>query len=88
MGGEQLDAGLNNISVGARVVICGAISQYNALKPVGPASYLKVCTASDVLAYGVVRQFSSAGGCWWVWAWEVICWRRARDSSCSSMLRE
>ena len=42
VGGEQLDAGLALINVGSRVVICGAISQYNSLKPVGPGT-AKLC---------------------------------------------
>ncbi|WP_312958315.1 NADP-dependent oxidoreductase [Stutzerimonas nitrititolerans] len=43
VGGDILDAVLSRISVGARVVICGAISQYNnkdAIK--GPANYLSL----------------------------------------------
>ena len=41
VGGEMLDAALANLRRGARVVICGAISQYNATEPVpGPANYL------------------------------------------------
>ncbi len=41
VGGEILDTALRNLSRGARVVICGAISQYNATEAVpGPANYL------------------------------------------------
>ncbi|MEM8563930.1 MAG: zinc-binding dehydrogenase, partial [Pseudomonadota bacterium] len=32
VGGETLDAALQRINLGARVVICGAISQYNAME--------------------------------------------------------
>ncbi len=41
VGGEILDTALKYIRRGARVVICGAISQYNATEAVpGPANYL------------------------------------------------
>ncbi len=41
VGGDMLDAALRNLARGARVVICGAISGYNATEPVpGPANYL------------------------------------------------
>ena len=43
VGGEVLDAALDNIAKGARVVICGAISQYNDLEKVqGPSLYLRI----------------------------------------------
>ena len=43
VGGEILDAVLTRLSRGARVVICGAISQYNAESaPAGPANYLSL----------------------------------------------
>jgi NADPH-dependent curcumin reductase CurA len=41
VGGEILNAALGWLSVGARVVLCGAISQYNATTlPAGPSNYL------------------------------------------------
>jgi NADPH-dependent curcumin reductase CurA len=41
VGGHILDAVLTRINLKARIVICGAISQYNATAPVkGPANYL------------------------------------------------
>ncbi len=41
VGGEVLDACLGNLARHARVVICGAISQYNNTMPVrGPSNYL------------------------------------------------
>lgn len=41
VGGETLDTALRFINRGARIVVCGAISQYNATEPVpGPANYL------------------------------------------------
>jgi NADPH-dependent curcumin reductase CurA len=43
VGGEILDTVLTQINRGARVVICGAISQYNSTTPVkGPANYLSL----------------------------------------------
>ncbi len=43
VGGEILDCALRHINRSARVVICGAISQYNATEPVpGPANYLSL----------------------------------------------
>ena len=43
VGGEILDTVLTRINRKARIVICGAISQYNATgKPVGPANYLSL----------------------------------------------
>lgn len=43
VGGDILDAALTRLSVGARVVICGAISQYNNKEAVkGPANYLSL----------------------------------------------
>ncbi len=43
VGGETLDAVLGRLARGARVVICGAISQYNADRgPTGPSNYLSL----------------------------------------------
>ena len=43
VGGEILDAVLTRIARKARIVICGAISQYNNTEPVkGPANYLSL----------------------------------------------
>jgi NADPH-dependent curcumin reductase len=43
VGGNILDAVLTQIRLGARIVICGGISQYNATGPVkGPANYLSL----------------------------------------------
>jgi NADPH-dependent curcumin reductase CurA len=43
VGGEILDAALTRLRRGARVVLCGAISQYNAEgRPVGPANYMSL----------------------------------------------
>ena len=43
VGGEILDTVLTRIGRGARIVICGAISQYNNTEPVkGPSNYLSL----------------------------------------------
>lgn len=43
VGGEILDAALGRINMHARIVICGAISQYNNETPVkGPSNYLSL----------------------------------------------
>ncbi|MFB7663563.1 NADP-dependent oxidoreductase [Kitasatospora sp. NPDC056138] len=43
VGGEILDAALACLAMHARVVICGAVSQYNATEPVhGPSNYLSL----------------------------------------------
>jgi NADPH-dependent curcumin reductase CurA len=43
VGGDTLDVVLTQLALNARVVICGAISQYNSTAPVtGPANYLSL----------------------------------------------
>ncbi len=42
VGGAILDACLANLAMRARVVLCGAISQYNEDRPVGPRNYLQL----------------------------------------------
>src|SRR5688572_23722939 len=42
VGGDILDAVLARLAMRARVVICGAISQYNARAVKGPANYLSL----------------------------------------------
>ena len=44
VGGEILDACLANLALKARVVLCGAISQYNEDRPFGPHNYLSLIT--------------------------------------------
>jgi NADPH-dependent curcumin reductase CurA len=40
VGGEILEAALSNLARHARVVICGAVSQYNATELKGPRNYM------------------------------------------------
>jgi len=43
VGGDILEAALNNLAMQARIVICGAISQYNSTTPPkGPSNYLQL----------------------------------------------
>jgi NADPH-dependent curcumin reductase CurA len=43
VGGEILEAALSNLAMGARIVICGAISSYNASEPPpGPRNYMNI----------------------------------------------
>jgi NADPH-dependent curcumin reductase CurA len=42
VGGEVLDAVLTRLARGARIVISGAVSQYNETKAVGPANYMSL----------------------------------------------
>ena len=43
VGGDTLNLALGRINVGARIVICGAISQYNVTEaPKGPAAYINL----------------------------------------------
>jgi NADPH-dependent curcumin reductase CurA len=42
VGGEILDVCLANLAMKARVVLCGAISQYNEDRPAGPRNYLNL----------------------------------------------
>ena len=42
VGGEILDAVLTRLSRGARIVICGAVSPYNATEVRGPSNYLSL----------------------------------------------
>jgi NADPH-dependent curcumin reductase CurA len=42
VGGDVLEAGLANLAMHARVVLCGAISNYNADEPRGPRNYMNL----------------------------------------------
>jgi len=57
VGGELLDILLANLARGARVVICGAISQYNAKTMYGPKNYMKIVTARGYLTGIIVFDF-------------------------------
>ena len=60
VGGAILDAALALLARQARVVICGAISQYNATKPPqGPANYLSLLINSARMEGFIVFNYAS-----------------------------
>jgi NADPH-dependent curcumin reductase CurA len=59
VGGETLDEVLRRIARGARVVICGAISQYNAEQvPQGPANYMQLLVQRASMTGFLVFDFA------------------------------
>jgi NADPH-dependent curcumin reductase CurA len=65
VGGDILDAALANLAWGARVVICGAISQYNAEGGMkGPSNYMmllvKRSRMQGFLVFDYVQQYGDA----------------------------
>ncbi|MGH2890889.1 MAG: NADP-dependent oxidoreductase [Solirubrobacteraceae bacterium] len=59
VGGEILDAALVRLARGARVVICGAISQYNATeRPRGPSNYMSLLVNRATMAGFLVFDFA------------------------------
>jgi NADPH-dependent curcumin reductase CurA len=65
VGGDMLNANLAYLSFGARVVICGAISQYNATEITpGPSNYMNLLvkrgTMTGFLVFDYASQFSVA----------------------------
>jgi len=60
VGGEILDAVLAQINLGARIAICGAISQYNNTTPIkGPANYLSLLINRATMRGFIVFDFAS-----------------------------
>jgi NADPH-dependent curcumin reductase len=57
VGGKTLDDALANLARGARVVICGAISQYNNSEIYGPKNYMKIVSARGILTGIIVFDF-------------------------------
>lgn len=62
VGGEILDAALTRINKHARIVICGAISQYNSTRPVGPANYLSLLVNRARMEGMVVMDYAKDFG--------------------------
>jgi hypothetical protein len=59
VGGEILDAVLTRLARGARIVICGAVSQYNATDGVrGPSNYLSLLVARASMIGMVVFDYA------------------------------
>jgi len=60
VGGDILDAALARLALHARVVICGAISQYNNTTPVrGPANYLSLLVNRASMTGMVVFDYAA-----------------------------
>ena len=63
VGGEILEAALANLARGARVVICGGISQYNNIGPVkGPSNYLSLLVNRATMRGMVVIDYAARYG--------------------------
>ncbi|MGB0132323.1 NADP-dependent oxidoreductase [Dokdonella sp.] len=65
VGGEILDAALSRLAMNARIVICGAISQYNSTEPVaGPANYLSLlvnrASMTGMIVFDYVARYGEA----------------------------
>jgi NADPH-dependent curcumin reductase len=62
VGGEILDAVLTRLARGARIVICGAVSQYNATEVRGPSNYLALLVARASMTGMVVFDYAPRFG--------------------------
>jgi NADPH-dependent curcumin reductase CurA len=63
VGGDILDTVLTQLAMKARIVICGAISQYNNTTPVkGPSNYLSLLVNRARMEGMVVFDFASRYG--------------------------
>jgi NADPH-dependent curcumin reductase CurA len=63
VGGEVLEAGLGRLARGARVVLSGAVSQYNATEaPQGPANYMQLLVARASMTGFVVFDYAARYG--------------------------
>ena len=59
VGGEILDAALSQLAMHARIVICGAISQYNEAKMKGPSNYMSLLVNRASMTGMVVFDYAS-----------------------------
>jgi len=74
VGGEILDTVLTRIGRGARIVICGAISQYNSTGPVkGPSNYLSLLVNRARMQGMVVFDYAERYG---VAVKDIALWMR------------
>ena len=63
VGGEILDIALPRLARGARIVICGAVSQYNATEAVrGPSNYLSLLVFRATMTGMVVFDYADRFG--------------------------
>jgi NADPH-dependent curcumin reductase CurA len=75
VGGDILDAALARINRAARIVICGAVSQYNNTTPIkGPSNYLSLlvnrATMKGMIVFDYAQRYGEA-------AKEMAGWMRA-----------
>jgi NADPH-dependent curcumin reductase len=66
VGGEILDAALARLAMRARIIVCGAISQYNNTTPVkGPANYLSLlvnrASMTGMVVFDYAARYGEAG---------------------------
>jgi NADPH-dependent curcumin reductase CurA len=66
VGGDILDAVLGQINLGARIALCGAISQYNNTTPIkGPSNYLSLlinrATMRGFIVFDYASRYAEAG---------------------------
>jgi NADPH-dependent curcumin reductase CurA len=59
VGGSALEAALANLAMHARVVLCGAISNYNSSEPVGPRNYMNLLVKRSRMEGFVVFDYFS-----------------------------
>jgi NADPH-dependent curcumin reductase CurA len=57
VGGATLEAALNRLARGARIVLCGAVSQYNEA-PRGPANYMQLLVARASMTGFVIFDYA------------------------------
>jgi NADPH-dependent curcumin reductase CurA len=90
VGGEILDAVLTCIARGARIIICGAVSQYNEDQTRGPANYMMLLVArasmTGMLVFDYADRYPEATA-------ELAGWYRAgklvsRDHIVSGSVRD
>jgi len=71
VGGEILDAALTRINMHARIVICGAISQYNNKVVKGPSNYLSLlvnrATMQGMVVMDYAKDYQTAAGQMGMW---------------------
>jgi NADPH-dependent curcumin reductase CurA len=58
VGGEVLNQGLTRLAPGARVVICGAVSQYNNVDVTGPSNYISLLVSRASMTGFVVFDYA------------------------------